>query len=242
MNQERINDYKKWLVCKINKSVSNPYDQYGWRERKAGLTFSKLYDKLWEAPYHPNPLHPLDENRWHDGRDLRKEYAYENNLDRNYILEEIPGECRMLEFLVALAIRVEFIMQDPDLLDRTPLWSYYILKSLGLWYCVDWCYDETYIDMVLERFMTNTYEPDGRGGCFYIPDTPHDLTHMQIWDQMNEFTNWRNFVGNYEHLSRHSLDTEWLEETCKLVREGKEPPDLSKYIYPGMDEEPLEDY
>lgn len=240
MNQERIDAYKKWLVCKIDTSVTNPYDPYSWRERSAGLTLSKLYDKLWDTPYHPNPDIPLDLNRWHDGRDLRKEYAYENNLDRYYIYEEIPFECTMLEFITALAIRIEFVMQDPDLLDRTPQWAYYILQSLGIWYCTDWCYEEAYVDMVLDRFMKNEYEADGRGGCFYIPDTKRNLRTMQVWDQMNQFTNWINYVGEYKELQLHGSNYKWLKETQALVRAGKEYPDLTKYL--NLDEEQLTDY
>lgn len=230
MDQQRIDDYKKWLVKTVDKTATNPYDEFGWRELEAGLTFSKLYSRLWDEEFDCSKMHPNDMNRWHDGRVLRSEYAYRKGLDRYYIYEEIPGPCRFLEFLAALAMRVEFVMQDPDVGDRTYIWFMGILQSLGLFYCNDWCYDDEYVTMVLNRFHNMEYEPDGRGGCFYIPDTMRNLKELQIWDQMSQFTTWRNYVGEYEGLLHHGSNQEWMNQCEIAIRSGKEYPDLSKYI------------
>lgn len=230
MNVEIVNEYQRWLVNQVDRTSTNPYNEFGKREREAGLTYSKLYEYLWEVEFDPINMKVLDENRWEDGRELRSEFAYQTGKDRYFIYEDIPGPCTMFEFLAALAMRVEFVMQDPDLGDRTYLWFMNSLKSLGLYFSLDWCYDQGYVEYVLDRFMDVKYKSDGRGGVFYIPDTSRDLRDLQIWDQMTHYINWMTFMGEYEGLLRHGTYDDWMNKTARETYGNRRPPDLSEYF------------
>ena len=45
-------------------------------------------------------------------------------------------------------------------------------------------YDRRYVQFVLNQFMRNDYEPDGRGGLFTINGSKDDLRNVEIWVQL----------------------------------------------------------
>ena len=44
-------------------------------------------------------------------------------------------------------------------------------------------YDEYYVNQVIDKFLNRTYEPDGKGGPFYIPYSVKDLREVELWYQ-----------------------------------------------------------
>lgn len=145
--------------------------------------YSKLFKRLHETEF--VYILPMDSNRKSDGEDLRYRFAYEK--ERSYaeigsLLDIRPAS--VLEVMVALAIRCEeSIMDDPKYGNRSAQWFWEMVVTLGLGNMDDDHYDETYVDMVLYRFMNRQYEPDGRGGLFHIEG--QDLRGVEIWTQMN---------------------------------------------------------
>jgi len=132
------------------------------------------------------PIIPMDENRAEDGRNLRYRYAYEANLASHDILEAFGGKpCSVLEMMIALSIRCEeAIMQNSDYGDRTSEWFWEMMKSLGLLYMDDSCFNMSEVGHILYIFMNRLYKKNGQGGLFTIHDPRKDMRKHEIWYQM----------------------------------------------------------
>ena len=129
---------------------------------------------------------PMDENREADGLDLRYRFGYECGVDDEEIEEYLNGRnCSILEMMVALSIKCEEIMEDPDIGDRRPKWFWDMIENLELSYMTDSRFDEDYIDEVIERLLNREYGPDGEGGLFTINNRYEDMREVEIWYQMN---------------------------------------------------------
>lgn len=126
---------------------------------------------------------PRDENRAEDGIDLR--YRFVRIIHKRNYLDYLDGPCSVLEMMVALAIRMEeSVMDDPEYGDRTGQWFWGMVVNLGLGSMTDSRYDERYVNDILDRFLDQDYEPDGRGGLFTVRNTDVDLRSVEIWYQM----------------------------------------------------------
>lgn len=129
--------------------------------------------------------------------------AYFSELD----FEEFKGECEkafkpknccMLEVMVSLADKMENIMADPNYPDRTYQWFNKMIVSLGLSGYTekyirehkDW---ETVIESACSRVCNREYEPNGKGGLFYIaspiPEDVPDMRNMGLWEQAMVYLN-----------------------------------------------------
>ena len=87
--------------------------------------------------------------------------------------------------ILALAIRCEeTIMDNPDYGDRTGQWFWGMLSNLGLARMTDDVFNEKIAIARIYDFMERRYEPDGRGGLFYIRNCPEDLRNVEIWTQL----------------------------------------------------------
>lgn len=135
---------------------------------------------------------PMDENRAHDGIDLRYRFVVLNGC-RNR-LDELVGPCSVLEMILALAIRIEEgTMDNPETGDRTGQWFWGMIVNLGLGSMTDSRYDRDYVDDILVRFMNHDYEPNGKGGLFTLRHCEKDLRDVEIWYQMNWYLD--EFLG-----------------------------------------------
>lgn len=167
------------------------------RDKLNNLYFDWLYHKVIRGrkAYHRllSYLHsvtfeyfiPMDGNRADDGTDLRYRFCYEEQYDDAMVAAYLDDKpCTVLEMMVALAIRQEQTMDDPDEGDRTHLWFEDMLRSLGLYQMRDSNFDIRYADYVIQRFMQRDYEPNGRGGLFTV-DCDHDMRNEELWYQMS---------------------------------------------------------
>lgn len=134
-----------------------------------------------------------DDNRAEDGKTLRDMFA-EQSLYFDY--SAIGGPCRVLEMLVAFAIRInEDIMWSPNE-NRTVIWFWEMLANLGL----DGFDDENWnerasseeCDLIIERWLSRNFDADGVGGIFPLRDPKADQTIVEYWYQMNAY-----FLENY---------------------------------------------
>lgn len=133
-----------------------------------------------------------DENRSQDGEELRYRFAvdmgYEDSAD--LILEYLDRPCTVLEMMTALAIRCEKdIMDDPSIGDRTRQWFWGMIVNLGLGSMDDAHFNRRHVDDCVYRFLDREYEPDGRGGLFFIRDCDQDLRDVEIWYQLCWYLN-----------------------------------------------------
>lgn len=162
--------YFNWL-CKVSSVSDNPYKSYR-------LLAKKLYFTDFLV------LEPMDENRASDGIDLRKEYERDTGLRI-----DLYSPCSILEMMVALASRMNYITLDEEGTDRTGFFFYIMLENLGL---TDRFYDEcmydeellSELDDILEVLNRRLYEYDGRGGLFPLASPPCDQRKADVWYQM----------------------------------------------------------
>lgn len=174
MTRERIcNEYFNWL-----------YDLICGNRRSKQFSYRKLLIHLHKTDFRYSITR--DKNRAKDGADLRYRFALTQYYDTepDYILDMLEGPCSVFEMMVALAIRCEETMDDPDVGDRTGQWFWGMIVSLGLGGMLDNRYDDRVVDDVIERFLDRDYEPDGSGGLFTIDNCRRDLRDVEIWNQM----------------------------------------------------------
>lgn len=148
-----------------------------------GLSYRELLSYLHERDF--VVLMERDLNRAEDGVNLRYSFGYENDIDSVLIatyLDDRP--CSVLEMIIALAIRCEEMMNDPDLGDRTGRWFWEMLESLGLDDMDDYSFDWADAEYVVELFLKREYCRDGQGGLFTIENCKRDLRDVEIWYQM----------------------------------------------------------
>ena len=163
-------DYFDWmynLVCR------NRYSK--------NISFKKVFSYLNDTKFTYSIR--MDLNRAKDGTELRRRYANEFKIANIY--DRICGPCSVLEMMIALAIRCEeTIMDDENFGDRTDQWFWDMMKNLGLGHMDDDEFDEGYVSDVITRFLNRDYEPDGRGGLFFVRNCDIDLRDVEIWIQM----------------------------------------------------------
>jgi hypothetical protein len=166
-------DYFSWLCSKVLDQQSNI---------KYNILMSYLYDYIFI------PVIDMDTNRAEDGKALRRRFEIEENIPRDLIISTFStrSNCSILEMMIALAIRCEeSIMSDEEYGDRTGLWFWNMIASLGLGTMNDSRFDEHYVSIVLDRFINRQYKRNGEGGLFTIDGIKRDMRNVEIWYQMN---------------------------------------------------------
>ena len=171
MSTEKRTEYFKWLcskVCNLN------------------VPFNYILEKLFNTDF--TYTLKRDRSRAVDGLDLRDRYTDEipYSYDRDIYYRGCQNRpCSILEMMVALAIRCEDTLMDDDRYgDRTGQWFWVMMNSLGAGSLYDDIYTEEKADAIIDRFLSHEYEPDGRGGLFYIRHCDYDLRDVEIWCQM----------------------------------------------------------
>lgn len=153
-------------------------------EYSRGLSYRKLLRHLHKTEFLYSI--PMDGNRAEDGADLRYRFGYEQAHERSQIALYLDRQpCSVLEMMVALSIRCEETMEDPEIGDRTGQWFWNMIVNLGLGPMDDRRFDAVYVNGILERFMNRKYGPNGEGGLFAIRHPRQDLRSAEIWYQMN---------------------------------------------------------
>lgn len=166
--------YLRWLYSQISPvSVKNPARTY-WEFAK------QLYQKefIWFVPN--------DDNRAEDGKALRHEFF--NDADIDEVDEEwMSLGCSMLEMLIALSRRLNFLESDRDCRD----WFWVLIENIEIKDCSDKSYRKDpdlvhEIDEILESVIWRTYDYDGAGGgLFPLKHPPQDQKLTEIWYQMS---------------------------------------------------------
>ncbi len=149
--------------------------------KNSGPSYHILFDVAWLAFYEYHI--PNDDNRAEDGLNLRERFELESSL-------RLPdlGECRMLEFLIALAIRLNESVYDYENPDQASYWFWRLIKNLQLDAYNDNCpFDRIrfHISGVFERLNARVYEFGGSGGGLFPLEEPMaDQTSVEVWYQM----------------------------------------------------------
>lgn len=127
---------------------------------------------------------PNDDNRLHDGLDIRQEYVDTQEGG------DVPGywlaqPCSFLEMIIALSRRMAFQSAlEPE------YWFWRLLENLNLRIYVDEVFDEEVrmlIDDILDCVMNRTYHADGSEGLFPLTHPGHDQREVELWYQMSQY-------------------------------------------------------
>lgn len=170
-------DYFKWLYDYVCKGRAHDKTSY-----------EKLFMYLHDAEFIFTISKDL--NRAKDGVDLRYRFAVDYDDDIDYIMDILDGPCSVLEMIVALAIRCEeSIMDDPSYGNRTTQWFWNMMYNLGVCHMTDELFDRELVEEIVDRFLYREYEPDGKGGLFYIRHCDDDLRNVEIWSQLCWYLN-----------------------------------------------------
>lgn len=129
-----------------------------------------------------------DGNRAEDGIELRYRFGRRNGYPDYMIAEYLDDHpCSVLEMMVALAVRCEeHIMEDDEYGDRTWVWFWDMIDSLGLGHMTNSRFDVDQATDIIDRFLDREYDPDGSGGLFTVPGK-RDLRTIEIWYQMQAY-------------------------------------------------------
>lgn len=134
-------------------------------------------------------INEYDENRAADGIDLRSKFGEYMGYSYYIWHDALDRPCSLLEMMAALAIRCEdSIMGDEDFGDRTDVWFWNMVSTMGLEDETDDNIDELYVRGRCLRVLKRDYAPDGFGGFFYIPGR-NDMREVEIWYQLNYWLN-----------------------------------------------------
>lgn len=165
-------EYFEWL-----------YTSVGCKEHK------RLLHWLFRTPF--RAVHKMDKNRISDGLKLREEFIENTNWSIDDMLHAFKSfkSCSILELMIALAKRIESDMSDPDYGDRTVIWFWEMIKSLGLYEMTDENYDQSYTQVTVDTFLKKEYGADGKGSLFTIKNPDIDVRTLDIWYQMSLYIN-----------------------------------------------------
>lgn len=166
-------DYLNWIYTRV--IVDEIYK---------GLSYEQLFNCLYSMQF--RPINPMDENREQDGIDLRYRFADAMGIPYGQIACTIDSRpCSVLEMMAALAFRCEDqIMTDDAYGDRASWWFFKMLDSLGLIDMDDQNFNRNKVVFVVDRLNNLDYSSDGKGGLFYIPNSPVNMPKTDIWYQL----------------------------------------------------------
>lgn len=181
-------------ICLIDtpqrKEVNMYYGEYfDWLcdiiNLKPGV-YDILIHELYSIPF--KWIIELDSNRAEDGLVLR------GNFYETIYFESKP--CSVLEALIGLAIKMNYIMDDDDRGDRTRLWFWEMIDNLGLNKFNDSELDSGYsndmarineIHDICSRWLNREFEYSGNGSPFPLNNPYEDQRNLHMIAQMNEY-------------------------------------------------------
>jgi hypothetical protein len=160
-------EYFLWLCEKIDCRAS-------WKSALRSLHEEEFYS-----------LVPNDDNRGLDGIELREGFAREVGIkdisvDWLYVLNQ---PCSVLEMLIALAERMDYILFDPinGEENQTSRYFWLLIKNLKL------KQQPGRNKPIISRLLERRYAPSGVGGLFPLSGSDRDQRGVEIWYQMMNY-------------------------------------------------------
>lgn len=143
-----------------------------------------LCRKLFETPF--QVIVPNDDNRVGDAKELRIEYMDDMGPVSSL---ECPVEANCLELLVALARRMDFVINDMSGSDGVPSCFWEMIENLGLGDCTDEAYEgylsDRKMSMAITRWVQRRIGFNGKHGLFPLRvSNGVDQRREELWYQM----------------------------------------------------------
>ena len=166
MDQTQSRAYLDWLRTKVDAGDSK-YDKF----------FTVAFDMDFYE------IVPNDNNRALDGLALRKEYERDTGEE----LQWSSDSCSVLEMMIGVSIRVNYILQDQDHPDQLSYWFQTLMDNLGFINLKNT--SSSTIEDRLGRMVRREYTPDGNGGLFplFNYNNAPDQRQAEIWYQMHSW-------------------------------------------------------
>lgn len=176
----------------LEDKVANDIDLRQW---------SILLDTLHSVEFYA--LLDNDENRAEDGKILREEFVekYHSDMWKNKWKGEfgnfdpIQGPCSVLEMMIGLAKRMEFVSGRPL---KDNFWT--LIHNLGLdvyrnfeLLHAEYGYTRADIVLIVTKMMDREYTSYGRGSLFPLKKCRQNQKEVEIWYQMMNYLN-ENFT------------------------------------------------
>ena len=96
---------------------------------------------------------PMDENRAADGIELRRRFVMECDEDEEASYVYLYGPASVLEVLIALSIKMEYIARGSIELSKASQWFWGMIKNLGIFDCYDGCFDEEKVKYLVNELF-----------------------------------------------------------------------------------------
>lgn len=162
-----IEEYYQWLIGLLGDiDLRNNYQ--------------KLLRKLFNTEF--TWTVSFDSNRAGDGLYLREIFSKDTGINFDY-----DAPCSVLEMMLALAMRCEDLIYDPDVCDSVLTTFMDMLYNLKLDMMDDNYYDEAEVNRILRVFLGRNYEFNGNGGLFCVLFPSDDFRVKDLWWQANMF-------------------------------------------------------
>lgn len=170
------------------RSTTDPYFDWlciliGIDQRTNGRNYGTLARDLHSIEFRAKL--PADKNRGMDGMQLRVDFMQQHGA---FGSATNRGPCTMLEFFVALARRMSFLMCGNDSQHHTEYYFWVMMRNLGLIKLTDdkWNYlnGDFFCEEAVWRVLNRQYDPDGNGGIFPLRKYSEDQRSVEFWYQM----------------------------------------------------------
>lgn len=164
--------YFEWLYKQIG-SVRN---------RNPARSHWLLAKHLFTVPF--NNFIGTDDNRASDGKELRREFINECDIE-DIEVNWLALDCSLLEMFIALACRTAYESSG-----TTTNWFWKFMDNLGIRQYTDDVYDQSVdleVERVLVRFVNRHYKRNGEGGIFPLRNPHKDQRREELWYQMSAY-------------------------------------------------------
>ena len=187
---ERLGDEQRVDMLEINVSCPNvKAGAIAFGQNKDAL-YDILIFELYSIDF--SWVIPLDSDRGYDGLVLREGFHSSNGIENS--LKNKP--CSVLEVLISLAERFDFLVDDEDRGDRTRIWFWEMVENLGLLKYSNAYFDEPYgrrmdkindIHRICERWLDRKFSYTGQGSPFPLDHPNEDQRKADMVSQLNQY-------------------------------------------------------
>lgn len=184
-----------WVIRQMTKTTRIRDLYFDWMygrvetRNKSYRSLCLYLDRAW--PFYWNV--PNDDNREGDAireRQIFRDEVMPNAWSVKEMDEFMESPVSVFEVLVAIALRMDFQIDDPESLPQVGRWFEELLFNLGIRWAVDEEFEyrlgsESEVDDAVRTMLDRSYDYNGNGSLFPMIERPHvHMAAVEIWYQM----------------------------------------------------------
>lgn len=155
--------------------------------RSGPIRYEKLARTLYSVMF--EYFVPNDDNRAEDGKNLRRLFSQQKSY--NNISKQLNSDCNVLEMIIGLALRMDYIIDHPGKESEVKKWFWEMLDNLGVSIFDDQSYyglAHQQVTDILKKFLARRYYANGsNGGLFPLKSRKKDQRKIELWYQMQAY-------------------------------------------------------